>query len=194
MLDTLPHLSIGSITSVRQSPFLAPTLALNFFRPLRPSSASHALSIQFARSFPLFSHAYQFRVRNSIALISLQNNRGVPLPSAKTQVTQSKQFRFSLGARTAAETFRRPVRAATCAIVFLQCAGSLDSGSAAVRSQVSTGFQCAGCGEWNETSVDAAAGAGQTYVEDCQVCCKPNVLHATWDRETGEYEIQAELE
>ncbi len=59
---------------------------------------------------------------------------------------------------------------------------------------MTAGFQCAGCGEWNETSVDTAAGPKQTYVEDCQVCCKPNVLHAILDRESGEYEIHAELE
>ncbi len=46
-----------------------------------------------------------------------------------------------------------------------------------------TGFQCAGCGEWNETTVDKSAGRDQTYVEDCQVCCKPNVLHVLWDRQ-----------
>ena len=35
------------------------------------------------------------------------------------------------------------------------------------------GFQCAGCGEWNVTSVDPSAGRRQEYVEDCQVCCRP---------------------
>ena len=56
------------------------------------------------------------------------------------------------------------------------------------------GFQCAGCGEWNETVVDDSAGLRQAYVEDCQVCCKPNLLHISWDRGTGEYVISAELE
>ena len=45
------------------------------------------------------------------------------------------------------------------------------------------GFQCAGCGEWNETSVDASAGRRQQYVEDCQVCWKPNVLRVEYDGE-----------
>jgi hypothetical protein len=57
-----------------------------------------------------------------------------------------------------------------------------------------SGFQCAGCGEWNETVVDASMGMRQSYVEDCQVCCKPNVLRIEWDRESGEYVISAELE
>ena len=56
------------------------------------------------------------------------------------------------------------------------------------------GFQCAGCGEWTETVVDDSAGLRQAYVEDSQVCCKPNLLHISWDRGTGEYVISAELE
>lgn len=55
------------------------------------------------------------------------------------------------------------------------------------------GFQCAGCGEWNETTVDASAGRSQRYVEDCQVCCKLNLLRAVWDCETEEIFISAEL-
>lgn len=56
------------------------------------------------------------------------------------------------------------------------------------------GFACAGCGEWNETSVDESAGRHQSYVEDCQVCCKPNVLEVAWDPSAGEFTIRAELE
>lgn len=60
------------------------------------------------------------------------------------------------------------------------------------------GFQCAGCGEWNETVVDESAGRKQRYVEDCQVCCKPNLLSIEWDgswnSQAGEYSIRAELE
>jgi len=56
------------------------------------------------------------------------------------------------------------------------------------------GFQCAGCGEWNETGVDESAGSRQSYVEDCQVCCRPNVLRAEYDIELGAYCITAELE
>jgi hypothetical protein len=56
------------------------------------------------------------------------------------------------------------------------------------------GFQCAGCGEWNETVVDDSAGSRQAYVEDCQVCCKPNLLQISWGRSAGEYVISAELE
>jgi hypothetical protein len=59
---------------------------------------------------------------------------------------------------------------------------------------LATGFQCAGCGEWNETVVDGSAGSRQSYVEDCQICCKPNVLLVVWDPSAQEYDISAELE
>jgi hypothetical protein len=57
-----------------------------------------------------------------------------------------------------------------------------------------SGYVCAGCGEWNETTVDESAGSRQRYVEDCQVCCKPNVLRVRWDAGAGEFAIGAELE
>jgi hypothetical protein len=56
------------------------------------------------------------------------------------------------------------------------------------------GFQCAGCGEWNETTVDESAGRTQSYVEDCQVCCKPNLLQIRYDLAEQEFAIHAELE
>ena len=56
------------------------------------------------------------------------------------------------------------------------------------------GFQCSACGEWNSTVVDESAGSRQRYVEDCQVCCKPNVLRIEYDRASGEFVITSELE
>ena len=61
-------------------------------------------------------------------------------------------------------------------------------------AMVETGFHCAGCGEWNETRVYESAGHRQTYVEDCQVCCRPNVLRVEYDLELEQYMIGAELE
>ena len=55
-------------------------------------------------------------------------------------------------------------------------------------------FQCAGCFEWVETTVDESGGSRQQYVEDCQVCCQPNVLTVQWDRSAEMYMISAELE
>ncbi|MBZ5573942.1 MAG: CPXCG motif-containing cysteine-rich protein [Acidobacteriia bacterium] len=59
---------------------------------------------------------------------------------------------------------------------------------------VNSGFQCAGCGQWNVTTVDDSAGRRQSYVEDCQVCCKPNLLHIEYDPAEQEFVITAELE
>jgi hypothetical protein len=59
---------------------------------------------------------------------------------------------------------------------------------------MTSSFQCASCGEMNETSVDESAGSKQSYVEDCQVCCRPNVLKIWWEPDLGEFVIAAELE
>ena len=37
---------------------------------------------------------------------------------------------------------------------------------------VETGFQCAGCGEWNETRVDESAGH-QADLRRLPMCCRP---------------------
>lgn len=55
-------------------------------------------------------------------------------------------------------------------------------------------FQCAYCGEINVTTVDISAGARQEYVEDCQVCCRPNLLHIEIDTNSMEATIEAEEE
>lgn len=44
------------------------------------------------------------------------------------------------------------------------------------------------------TAVDESAGRRQSYVEDCQVCCKPNVLRIEYDNSSQEFFISAELE
>lgn len=55
-------------------------------------------------------------------------------------------------------------------------------------------FYCGYCGEPNETSVDLSQGADQSYVEDCQVCCRPNVLRVVADPGSGDVSIAAEFE
>jgi hypothetical protein len=42
--------------------------------------------------------------------------------------------------------------------------------------------------------VDESAGRSQLYVEDCQVCCKPNVMHIEFDPEEEQYVISTDLE
>ena len=57
-----------------------------------------------------------------------------------------------------------------------------------------TDFTCAYCGEPNTTFVDISAGLSQSYVEDCQVCCQPNVLYIEIDEETLDIEINSDPE
>jgi hypothetical protein len=59
---------------------------------------------------------------------------------------------------------------------------------------MNAGFQCAGCGQWNETEVDPSAGSSQAYVEDCQVCCRPNLLRIRCSEKSEDCSIAAELE
>jgi hypothetical protein len=37
-------------------------------------------------------------------------------------------------------------------------------------------YICPHCAQASETSVDPSQGATQSYVEDCQVCCRPLIL------------------
>ena len=55
-------------------------------------------------------------------------------------------------------------------------------------------YICAYCGESNLTFVDLSAGAQQSYVEDCQVCCRPGGLYLYVDEETLDIEINSEPE
>lgn len=50
------------------------------------------------------------------------------------------------------------------------------------------------CGAENETSIDPCAGVRQTYVEDCAVCCRPQVLKILIDKENGFVTVEAGLE
>ena len=60
--------------------------------------------------------------------------------------------------------------------------------------QTTSEFYCAYCGEPNVTFVDLSAGRQQSYVEDCQVCCRPNILYLRVDEETLDIEIDTEYE
>jgi cysteine-rich CPXCG protein len=43
-------------------------------------------------------------------------------------------------------------------------------------------------------TVDASAGKFQKYVEDCQVCCRTNVLSIRLNSDAEEVSVEAELE
>lgn len=53
-------------------------------------------------------------------------------------------------------------------------------------------FYCAFCGEENVIPVDISAGLDQDYIEDCQVCCRPNHLRIHFDEETLIPHIEAD--
>jgi hypothetical protein len=59
---------------------------------------------------------------------------------------------------------------------------------------INTEWTCGYCGESSETSVDLMGGESQSYVEDCTVCCRPNMLYISIDGEAGEATITAEFE
>jgi hypothetical protein len=61
---------------------------------------------------------------------------------------------------------------------------SLDEGS----------YICPTCGEQIVIPLDASAGAEQQYVEDCPVCCNPNVIHLEFFGENERPRVWAEGE
>jgi Cysteine-rich CPXCG len=54
-------------------------------------------------------------------------------------------------------------------------------------------YVCDACGEEIMVPLDVSAGASQEYVEDCPVCCRPNVIHVEID-ESGEASAWVEAE
>ncbi|NEP49188.1 MAG: CPXCG motif-containing cysteine-rich protein [Moorea sp. SIO3C2] len=55
-------------------------------------------------------------------------------------------------------------------------------------------YSCAYCGETILTFVDLSAGEQQSYIEDCQVCCRPNILYVRVDQETLDIEIYSDYD
>lgn len=55
-------------------------------------------------------------------------------------------------------------------------------------------FTCSFCFEANSIFVDPAGGSFQQYVEDCQVCCRPNTLFISWNEETETFDAHSEPE
>lgn len=54
-------------------------------------------------------------------------------------------------------------------------------------------YICPACGEEIVFPVDLSAGSDQEYVEDCPVCCHPNVVHVEVDDE-GAVSVWCEAE
>lgn len=60
--------------------------------------------------------------------------------------------------------------------------------------QTTADYTCAFCGETSTTFIDLSAGATQSYIEDCQVCCRPNILYISIDEDTLEVSIQTDYQ
>jgi hypothetical protein len=54
-------------------------------------------------------------------------------------------------------------------------------------------YTCDVCGEEIVVPLDLSAGASQQYVEDCPVCCNPNVIHLEVDAD-GDVRVWGEAE
>ncbi|MBE9064213.1 CPXCG motif-containing cysteine-rich protein [cf. Phormidesmis sp. LEGE 11477] len=60
--------------------------------------------------------------------------------------------------------------------------------------QTTAEYYCAFCGEPSTTFVDLSAGNTQSYIEDCQVCCRPNILYVSVDEDTLTVTIQTDYQ
>jgi hypothetical protein len=53
------------------------------------------------------------------------------------------------------------------------------------RARDEGSYVCPTCGETIVIPLDRSGGAEQRYVEDCPVCCNPNVIHVELFDEEG---------
>lgn len=54
-------------------------------------------------------------------------------------------------------------------------------------------YLCESCGEAIVIPVDSSGGSRQEFVEDCPVCCRPNVICVEFD-DAGRVRVRAEPE
>ncbi|HWB08320.1 MAG TPA: CPXCG motif-containing cysteine-rich protein [Pirellulales bacterium] len=59
--------------------------------------------------------------------------------------------------------------------------------------QEESSYVCDSCGEEIVIPLDLSAGSSQEYVEDCPVCCHPNIIRLEID-DDGSVRIWAEAE
>lgn len=55
-------------------------------------------------------------------------------------------------------------------------------------------YECPSCGESVDTDPDRGAGEEMEYVEDCPVCCRPNVITARYEPDLDDYVVSARRE
>ena len=62
------------------------------------------------------------------------------------------------------------------------------------RARDEGAYVCPSCGERIVIPVDVSGGEEQQYVEDCPVCCNPNVIHVELMEEGQPPRVWAEAE
>ena len=55
-------------------------------------------------------------------------------------------------------------------------------------------FLCAFCGEENEITIDPTEGEQQELIQDCAVCCRPNLIRARFNYYTNEFDLSVTQE
>jgi hypothetical protein len=63
-----------------------------------------------------------------------------------------------------------------------------------VRSAEEGSYVCPTCGEQIVIPLDPTGGTEQQYVEDCPVCCNPNLIHLEFFDEDDTPRVWAESE
>ncbi len=58
--------------------------------------------------------------------------------------------------------------------------------------ELEASFVCAYCLQVNTIMVDSTGGPEQEYIEDCQICCRPNQLHIRIDEELETVDVNAD--
>ena len=84
---------------------------------------------------------------------------------------------------------RKSVRPAGC----LSCVQNVNLFDTVAGMDDEASYVCDACGEEIVVPIDLSAGESQQYVEDCPVCCRPNVIHVEVD-EGGDVRVWSEAE
>ena len=59
--------------------------------------------------------------------------------------------------------------------------------------EIEATYICAYCLQQNSIVIDSSGGKTQEYVEDCQICCKPNTLKIQIDDHLTSAQVYAEM-
>ena len=59
--------------------------------------------------------------------------------------------------------------------------------------EIEATYICAYCFQQNSIVIDSTGGKNQEYVEDCQICCKPNTLKIQINDNLTSAQVYAEM-